>query len=95
MPVHQYISDSSHTDRCRPVRPISRQLISFLLCKDSHQQFSSSRPSILKQPAQFMYFTYIKKIKAGRDSGCGFSHLLYYTVISYFCEYGIHCIAAL
>ena len=37
----------------------------------------------------------IKKIKAGRDSGCGFSHLLYYTVISYFCEYGIHCIAAL
>ena len=33
------------------------------------------------------------KNKAGRDSGCGFSHLLYYTVISYFCEYGIHLIS--
>ena len=26
-----------------------------------HRRFFSSRPSILKQPARFMYFTYIKK----------------------------------
>ena len=85
--VHQYISGNIHTDRYRPAR-----LISFLLCKDSHQHFFSSHPSILKQPAQFLYFTY-NKDKAGWDSGCGFSHLLYYTVISYFCEYGIHLIS--
>ena len=64
----------------------------FLLCKDSHQHFFSSHPSILKQPAQFLYFTY-NKDKAGWDSGCGFSHLLYYTFISYFCEYGIRLIS--
>ena len=33
------------------------------------------------------------KNKAGWDSGCGFSHLLYYTFISYFCEYGIRLIS--